>query len=343
MTLLTEKYPQQDFFIADIFDYSRISFKDDMASMEHPIFSLSKNKDMRLVEYTKDHISIKIIPSALGLPTIFDKDVLLYCSAIIVDKINKGETPSKTVRLSTRDLLIATNRPTDGNSYQRLKNALNRLRGVTINTNIKTNKTTITEGFGIIESYRIIESCRVKKRMIKLEITLSDWLYNALLGKEVLTIPRDYFRLGKPLERRLYEIARKHCGQQPSFEIKLANLLAKTGSTGTLDKFRFNLRRIAKDNHLPDYTIAIDSSNNVTFRNRTIEEKDRVMDGYEQLLSIRKSVAKRAREITQQANTNWDFAELVDQFANHIEKRGQPKDINGAFLGFVKRKVTKVA
>ena len=41
--------------------------------------------------------------------------------------------------------------------------------------------------------------------MVEVEATVSDWFYNALLGREVLTISRDYFRLRKPLERRLYE------------------------------------------------------------------------------------------------------------------------------------------
>lgn len=41
------------------------------------------------------------------------------------------------------------------------------------------------------------------------KITLSDWLYNAVEGFEVLTLHRDYFRLRKPMERRIYELARK--------------------------------------------------------------------------------------------------------------------------------------
>lgn len=32
-------------------------------------------------------------------------------------------------------------------------------------------------------------------------------------SSEILTISRDYFRLRKPLESRLYELARKCCGQ----------------------------------------------------------------------------------------------------------------------------------
>ncbi len=36
----------------------------------------------------------------------------------------------------------------------------------------------------------------------------------AIKAHEVLTLPPDYFRLRKPTERRIYEIARKHCGKQ---------------------------------------------------------------------------------------------------------------------------------
>jgi plasmid replication initiation protein len=50
--------------------------------------------------------------------------------------------------------------------------------------------------------------------MTKLRATLSDWVFNAVAAREILTLSRDYFRLRKPLERRLYELARKHCGQQ---------------------------------------------------------------------------------------------------------------------------------
>jgi hypothetical protein len=41
MTLLKEKHHQHDLFIPDIFDNIGASFKDDMASMEHPIFIAS--------------------------------------------------------------------------------------------------------------------------------------------------------------------------------------------------------------------------------------------------------------------------------------------------------------
>jgi plasmid replication initiation protein len=43
---------------------------------------------------------------------------------------------------------------------------------------------------------------------------IADRLYNAILAREVLTLNRDYFRLDGGLERRIYELARKHCGRQ---------------------------------------------------------------------------------------------------------------------------------
>jgi len=46
--------------------------------------------------------------------------------------------------------------------------------------------------------------------MQDIEITLSEWVYRSVISKNVLTLNRDYFRLRKPLERRMYELARKH-------------------------------------------------------------------------------------------------------------------------------------
>ena len=52
------------------------------------------------------------------------------------------------------------------------------------------------------------------ERLRYLEVTLCEWLFRAIESAEVLPISRDYFRLRRPLDRRLYELARKHCGQQ---------------------------------------------------------------------------------------------------------------------------------
>ena len=90
--------------------------------------------------------------------------------------------------------------------------------------------------------------------MILVTVTLSDWIYRSVLSRSVLTLHRDYFRLRKPLERRVYEIARKHCGRQAEWRIGLETLLKKTGSTSPRRVFRKMIRDIAEEDGLPDYT-----------------------------------------------------------------------------------------
>jgi Replication initiator protein A len=46
-------------------------------------------------------------------------------------------------------------------------------------------------------------------------------LFNTVLGREVLTLSRDYFRISGGLERRLYEMARKHYCHQTKWRISL--------------------------------------------------------------------------------------------------------------------------
>jgi len=332
LALLPDRHPTEDFFIADIFD--NLPFKDDIASMEHPIFSLSKKRDLRDLRYENDNVTILIKPTSDGLPTIFDKDVLLYCGSLLMEQINKKMTPPKTLRISSHDLLVATNRPTSGEGYRLLKQALDRLKGISIKTNIKTNKREITSAFGLIERYEIIESSRIKDRMIRLEITLSDWFYNSILGKEVLTINRDYFRLGKALERRLYEIARKHCGHADSWKISLTKLKEKTGSTSPIKKFRFFIRQIEKLNHLPDYKIRLTEDDTVVFYCR------KALMPLGDLQRINPETIERAKKIVLGSDTGWDFQAIHRQFSEALAKGFKPDNVNGAFISFVKRKVT---
>lgn len=101
------------------------------------------------------------------------------------------------------------------------------------------------------------------------EITLPNWLYQAITKTKVLKISSDYFRIRKAIDRRLYEIARKHCGNQAEFTICLEKLHQKTGSSRDVRKFKFDIKQLTKINDLPDYEIFLDSSTDkVTFKNR---------------------------------------------------------------------------
>ncbi|NNF72111.1 MAG: plasmid replication initiator RepA, partial [Rhodobacteraceae bacterium] len=118
--------------------------------------------------------------------------------------------------------------------------------------------------FGLIESWQIVRRSR-GGRMQSVSVTLSDWLFRAVLSKSVLTLHRDYFRLRKPLERRVYELARKHCGRQAEWRISVDTLLKKSGSASPRRVFRKMLRDMIAADHLPDYHMAEDPGDMIRF------------------------------------------------------------------------------
>jgi plasmid replication initiation protein len=256
--LLPVRNLNRDFFLADLVDYA---FKDDTASMEAPIFSLATKPDLTQWKWaSKDgKRRMEVTPSILGRATIHDKDVLIYVTSQMTEALNRerSDTSSRKVRFTVHDYLMTTNRHTSGREYEAFQVALRRLSGTRIYTNIETGDVRIKHDFGIIDSWEIVEKSPLDERMIAVEIELSEWLYNAIQAKEVLTLHPDYFRLRKPTERRIYELARKHCGHQAEWTIGLSLLHEKSGSRASLYEFHEAVKDMAESDHMPDYRMHV--------------------------------------------------------------------------------------
>jgi plasmid replication initiation protein len=266
LALLPDRHPQHDLFICDVAD---AILKDVMAQMEHPFYSLSKKPETNVRRYEHNGQWLEITPSVKGLATIYDKDILIYCISQLMHKLNSGEKVSRRVRINSRDLLVFTNRGTSGRDYMALQEALERIRGTTISTNIRTGEEEQIDTFGLIESSSIRRKHGLDGRLLWCEITLSEWVFNAIRKEEVLTLHRDYFRLRKPLERRIYELARKHCGQQDEWKVSLRLLLKKSGSQSPEKRFRQMIKDLVEYDHLPDYNVTFcPEADMVTFLNR---------------------------------------------------------------------------
>ncbi|MEM9421085.1 MAG: replication initiator protein A [Pseudomonadota bacterium] len=258
--------------------------KDVIAQMEHPFYSLSKKPETSVRRYEHNGHWLEITPSVKGLATIYDKDILIYCISQLMHKLNSGEKVSRRLRINSRDLLIFTNRGTSGRDYMALQEALERIRGTTISTNIRTGDEEQIDTFGLIEASSIRRKHGLDGRLLWCEITLSEWVFNAIRKEEVLTLHRDYFRLRKPLERRIYELTRKHCGQQDEWKVSLQVLLKKSGSQSPEKRFRQMIKDLAEYDHLPDYTVSFSPETDmVTFVNRGTMHalvEDRIWSGY---------------------------------------------------------------
>ncbi len=195
------KHPQQDFFLTHIFD---APLKNGQAPMEHPMFSLSKMPDLKIRVYKHNGNTVNITQGAAGLALIWNKELLLFTISHLVEAQNSGQPLSRTVRPRARDRLVYCNRGTSGAEYDALAKAPERLVRTRIKTDITTGKKRYRKGFDLVESWSIVERTK-GNRIAAIGLMISEWLYNVPVATEVLTLYRDYFRLRKRLERRLYE------------------------------------------------------------------------------------------------------------------------------------------
>lgn len=332
--LLPDRHPQRDLFVCDIVDAVP---KGDMSSMEHPVFSLSTKPDMRPRRYERGGNWIEVSPSRYGIATVHDRDVLIYCISQCMAALNDGRKVQRTMRFKAYDLLVATNRQTSGRGYELLKDALRRLQGTQIETNLRQGGKEYFKVFGLIESAEIVRETR-DGRMLDVEITLSDWVFDAIENNHVLTLNRQYFLLRKPLERRLYELARKHCGAQAEWRIGVRNLAEKCGSASSEKEFRRMLGIIINDDvqhdHMPDYGFIIEGENVV------VRRKDGVVGAVRQPeLSGPSPIDPETLLAARSHAPGWDVYHLESEWRAWVSAKGiAVQDPNRHFLSFCRRR-----
>jgi plasmid replication initiation protein len=264
------------------------------------------------------------------LATIYDKDILIYCISQLMAKLRHGEAVSPRVRINARELLVFINRGTSGREYSALMDALDRLEGTRIRTNIVTGDEEQIDGFGLIDASSVRRKHGLDGRLLWCEVKLSEWVFNAIRNEEVLTLHRDYFRLRKPIERRVYELARKHCGQQGQWRVTLKKLLLKSGSQSPEKRFRQMIKELVQHDHLPDYQVAYDEQGDmVIFTNRGNMASSTLAD--ERVPSLRSSTYERARAVA----PGWDVYHLEAEWRDWIVE--PPQDANSAFVGFCRK------
>lgn len=233
--------------------------KGERASMAFPFFALSKGRRMTPLLYKDGNVSIEIRPSSTGLATIYDKEILLYVASLMVEKMNAGVEPGQEFSFTGHDFLRVTGSNRSARSYDRISKALERLQGTQVRTNIEAGGEG-EDGFFSWVSEAKVQYYRTgndKKRLKAITIRLCDWLYRAIKkDTRILTYNQRYFSLS-PVARRLYELARSHCGYQERFVIGLEKLRKKVGSEDTLAKFKHQLGKIAEEDQLPEYSIEL--------------------------------------------------------------------------------------
>lgn len=332
--LLPQRHVEPDLFVCDVLDATP---KSDRASMEHPLFSLSVKKDMAPFQYAQGNVKVKITPAAEeGRANVFDRDILIYVLSQLMAAKNEGQDIGRRVQISAHDLLKATNRHTNGQAYATLRRALTRLQFTQIETNIHDH------GVGEWRSISFITDARIVKedstgRLLSVELEMGDWLVKAIENKNVLTLHKAYFQLRKPLERRLYELARKHCGKQGSWRIGLDKLQHKTGSTSSPKEFKRLVKAICAadeaQSHMPDYRFTL--LHDVLEVSPKPDFLDIYLDaeaaGPADVVCLSPEAYEKAREVA----PSWDVYFLEQEW--RIWMNEPPRHPDGAFIGFCRK------
>lgn len=329
--LLPIRHPQRELFLCDVTD---AVLKDDLASMEHPFFALTTQKDTAVRRYENGEKWVEVIPSVKGLATIFDKDILIFATSQLMAAKKTGRAVSQELVMSARDVLVFTNRHTGGHNYDLLEDALERLRGTQVSTNVISGGEREWNTFGLVERATVVRD-EASGRVKELRLKLSDYLFRQIMCNEVLALAPEYFRLRKAIERRVYEIARKHCGAQKEWSIGLALLQTKCGSRDSLKKFRAAMREIAGRDYLPDYQVTLEVGDKVRFVNRRTVQKIEQQSG-------RIELSADAYHDARQVAPGWDIYVLEQKWRSWMADRMEegmeaPRDPDAAFCGFCRK------
>jgi plasmid replication initiation protein len=248
--------PQGELFLLDSPLQGEI--RGERSLMAFPFFALAKNAWMKPLAYNTESVSIEVRPSASGVATIYDKEIVLYIASLMAAKIEAGEEVAQDFVFTAHDLFSVTGSNHSARSYGRLSEALERLQGTQIKTNIEAGGEG-EEGFfsWLSEAKLHYSKTRSGERRLKaVKVRLCDWLFRAILrDRQVLNYAHAYFQLG-PIERRIYEVARSTCDSD-RVEVDLATFRLQIGYQNPLANFRNALKQIAGTNAIPDYQLEL--------------------------------------------------------------------------------------
>lgn len=233
-------------------------FQGERSLMAFPFFALAKTAWTKPLVYKTDTVSIEIGPGPKGIATIYDKEILLFIASLMVAKLDAAQPVSQDLYFTANDLFRVTGVNSSARSYTRLSDALERLQGTQIKTDIEAGGEGEAGFFSWLEAAKLHYSKnQARDRRLKaVRVRLCDWLFRAILrDRNVLEYAPTYFQLG-PVEIRLYEVARSSCVDGP-ISTTLEQLRLQLGYQSSTRQFKGILKSIIESKSIPGFTFSI--------------------------------------------------------------------------------------
>jgi hypothetical protein len=211
----------------------------DALCSDYPFFGLSPETGERRFQMANGDY-VKIIPTARGVASVHDRDILIFAMSALVFAKNAQVAIAPRLKFSYADFLRFTGRQRGGRDYGAIDQALDRLRGTTVKIDRASASQREVRGEGWLVSYRIVEPLEYGRQI---EILLHPFVYGAVLARSYLSLPREYFSLRSPAARRIFELAAKNTRNDRSYTIRLARLAEKLGFQREVRKLRHFLQK----------------------------------------------------------------------------------------------------
>ena len=363
----------ENFFLVDL---AAVTPKDLVPHLENPFFGLAKQPYRRNAAKRRwengrgEYLELQGDPD-YGLPTVFDQDFVIYAASVILaerrklerlpaakgrarfDRTSRKGAENGVIRFSAADFADFTRRATGrrptGNRYQQIEDGLNRITRVNISTNIEAAGYQATRVFGMVDESTIVRRRdltlpRHEGALLGCEIVLSRWMMAAIDGNHVLSLHRDYFRLRRPLDRRIYQLVRKHCGDKTSWEIGLPKLYAKSGSLTRVSQFRHQMKdfaarweenRVREETDFLGYEVAFDAGRDMLTARRRADES---LAATEVALALPSEPSFDQIASARELAPGYDAYQIFQDWLVWAVRQDRPvKDPEAAFRGFVRR------
>ncbi len=241
---------------------SNIAAKDQIDLMSWCWFSLTPNRTEPIEHQfvnlkTKQTESVRITGSLEhGIATIHDQDLIIFAVSHWVEAKSRGLEPSRRICFTPYQFFTWMNKPANGPSYARLREALQRLKTTNVETTIRSEKQNRgrMKQFSWISEWEIVEE---SGKVRGVEVVLAEWLFESIQNYHVLTLDKRYFDIPGSVERWLYLYARKATGgAQGIWKETFKSLHKKSASQQAFKHYAHALRRIIQRNDLPGLRLA---------------------------------------------------------------------------------------
>ena len=242
-----ERFPQR----LHLVDLRSIALKETVINLEFPFFQLAKQPYTENLRFEHRGNYIEFRPDReFGLPTVFDQDLMIFAvSLLVADKNRLAKDPDagrlyskdhRTIRFSNADFCEfagrhrrdpVTRRKLGGSQYDQTESAIRRLTTTNLIFNLKFHGLEQTAFLGLLNESYILRGEVLQRHLAKgidldaCQIQIPDWILLAIEANDFLTLHNNYFDIRGYLDRQIYQICRKFCGDRGWLEpFKLSTL-----------------------------------------------------------------------------------------------------------------------